>query len=495
MNCEQASELVSAYIDEELAPEETGEFTKHLMTCEKCKSEVQQLQVVVDAVRSLPQVDLPPGFHERLLERLRTTSGQKRAAKERLEKMWPVVCGAARNSYRRIARSPYKGVAVAAAVVLSFYLGFIGGRFEPGRSPKTDTAMFGAPQMESEAQAPSVGSRSDMEVPQEKQRLQAKSEEMAPASDQIRAMADLKELETGATVAEAPIQSVTEYFARPAGGAGAEVSGITQVERKIVKRADLEIVVASGKFGDAQREIVVIAESNGGYVEESSVWLEGGDQDVVLPGFPEKGSEPGALVLPDERAKIPDIAERRPTQRRGGRFVLRVPEGSFSKAVNAVRALGEVASESIGGRDVTSQFIDLKARIDALNVQEDRLLRILAQAKTVDEMLRIENELSRVRTEIESLTAQMANLDSLARLSTVVVTVREYREGLGATTRPTLLGRAAASFMNTLWKMWELCAKTVVFLSGAVPILMLAAIVWLVVRSSRSKSGKIKESE
>ncbi|HHY38109.1 MAG TPA: DUF4349 domain-containing protein [Clostridia bacterium] len=507
MNCEQASELMSAYIDEELTPGDTEDFEKHLVTCERCRSELQGLRIVVDAARSLPEVDLPSGFHERLLERLKATSGQRgvkgqeRAIKVRLAKAWPKVYGTVRIAYRAFSRSPYKGVAIAAAVVLAFYLGFMGGRFGPQGVPKADTAMYGGQQMESAAQAPAVSGRGGADAAGEgEQGLRAKSDEMAPASEQIRAMADVRGLEpgAGAKTSEMPPERMSKEMALPAAGMGGGDSDVVmRVERKIIKQADLEIVVAPGKFGDAQRELVVIAESNGGYVEESSVWLEGQDQDIVLPGFSEKGYEPdaGAPVMPGEKAKDLDAARRQPGQRRGGRFVLRIPEDSFSKAVNAVRALGEVRSETIGGRDVTSQFIDLNARVDALHIQEDRLLGILAQAKTVDEMLRIENELSRVRTEIESLTAQMSNLDSLARLSTVVVTVREYSEGLGGMMRPTLFTRMVASFMDTLWKMWELCARIIVFLSGAVPVLILVAVLWFVIRASKSKPRKIKESE
>jgi len=55
-------ELISAYLDGELARHEIGQLLAHLDGCGRCASELQQVQLVRSAVRSLPLLELPAGL-------------------------------------------------------------------------------------------------------------------------------------------------------------------------------------------------------------------------------------------------------------------------------------------------------------------------------------------------------------------------------------------------------------------------------------------------
>jgi len=57
-----AGELISAYLDGELAKAEIDQLHSHLATCGKCAAELQEMQVVRSAVRSLPLLELPAGL-------------------------------------------------------------------------------------------------------------------------------------------------------------------------------------------------------------------------------------------------------------------------------------------------------------------------------------------------------------------------------------------------------------------------------------------------
>jgi anti-sigma factor RsiW len=56
------SELISAYLDGELKGDELGTLVYHLAECGRCSSELQQIQQVRTAVRSLPMLELPFGL-------------------------------------------------------------------------------------------------------------------------------------------------------------------------------------------------------------------------------------------------------------------------------------------------------------------------------------------------------------------------------------------------------------------------------------------------
>ncbi len=104
-------------------------------------------------------------------------------------------------------------------------------------------------------------------------------------------------------------------------------------------------------------------------------------------------------------------------------IIIKVPKDNFFQAVNAVRALGKVKNLETRSDDVTEEFIDLKARRDNLQKEEQRLQDILKLGNTVDDVLKVERELERVRGEIESLTGRINFLERNVEMSSVMVTL------------------------------------------------------------------------
>lgn len=104
-----------------------------------------------------------------------------------------------------------------------------------------------------------------------------------------------------------------------------------------------------------------------------------------------------------------------------GYVVLRVPSERFDEALEEVKKLGTTVEVTTSARDVTEQYVDLSARLNTSKALEQRLLRLLEQARNVEEMLKVEEYLSRVRAEIEMYTAQLKNLERVIQYSTLYV--------------------------------------------------------------------------
>ena len=104
-----------------------------------------------------------------------------------------------------------------------------------------------------------------------------------------------------------------------------------------------------------------------------------------------------------------------------GSITIRVPQASFYDAVAEVETIGKVQNQNINGDDVSEKYVDLQAQLTNMNKQEVRLQEILGLAKTVAEVLTVEQELSRVRGTIESLTGQINYLNSRVELATLTV--------------------------------------------------------------------------
>lgn len=55
-DCQQISELLSAFLDMELSLEEVEMVENHLTGCEKCKQDLAAIEMVVDKLKSLPEI-------------------------------------------------------------------------------------------------------------------------------------------------------------------------------------------------------------------------------------------------------------------------------------------------------------------------------------------------------------------------------------------------------------------------------------------------------
>jgi hypothetical protein len=101
----------------------------------------------------------------------------------------------------------------------------------------------------------------------------------------------------------------------------------------------------------------------------------------------------------------------------------RLPAGKWDQALAAVGKIGvKVLSEQTGSTDVTSQVIDLNARLSNLKSTEAALQAIMARATLIADVLAVENQLSDTQGQIEELTAERDHLTDQAAMSTLTVT-------------------------------------------------------------------------
>lgn len=107
-------------------------------------------------------------------------------------------------------------------------------------------------------------------------------------------------------------------------------------------------------------------------------------------------------------------------------MVVRVPSERFDALIDRVRPLGRVKHETLATLDVSANYFDADARLRNLRVAEDRLLALVRESRgRLEDLLAVEKELTRVRGDIEALTATLRHLDDQVALSTVDLTVRE----------------------------------------------------------------------
>jgi hypothetical protein len=104
-------------------------------------------------------------------------------------------------------------------------------------------------------------------------------------------------------------------------------------------------------------------------------------------------------------------------------ITFRFPVTKWDAALPALRKIGsKVLYEQTGSTDVTSQVIDLNARLDNLKATEAALQAIMARATAIPDVIAVEVQLSQTQGQIEQLTAQRDHLANQAAMSTLTVT-------------------------------------------------------------------------
>ena len=72
MNCETVKEMLWAYLEKETTAEEAEKIEKHLAECADCREEMETQKAIMESLASLPEAELPEGYHTELMQKLQT---------------------------------------------------------------------------------------------------------------------------------------------------------------------------------------------------------------------------------------------------------------------------------------------------------------------------------------------------------------------------------------------------------------------------------------
>jgi outer membrane protein TolC len=152
-----------------------------------------------------------------------------------------------------------------------------------------------------------------------------------------------------------------------------------------------------------------------------------------------------------------------------------------------------VLRETSSGQDVTSEYVDLRSRLDNLEATRDRLRTFLDDAQDVDEALAVNRELSQIEAEIEQVQGRMNYLSGRAAYSTIAINLSMPYDIPTPTPTPWALGRtfnSAVKAQGALLRFLADAATWLVIVFG--PYLVVLVIIILIVRAlmrRRKKSG------
>jgi hypothetical protein len=163
-------------------------------------------------------------------------------------------------------------------------------------------------------------------------------------------------------------------------------------------------------------------------------------------------------------------------------ITFRIPAARWDEAVAALRGVGDLKNEDTDAEDVTAQVIDLDARITNLRASETALQAIMDRAGTITDVLKVQAELTKVRGDIESMTAQRDHLADQAALGTLEVRFNMPVAAADVATQGWDLGTEIDHAVAALVRVGQGLASLaiwlgVVILPVAIPVLLIGYLV------------------
>lgn len=134
-------------------------------------------------------------------------------------------------------------------------------------------------------------------------------------------------------------------------------------------------------------------------------------------------------------------------------LTVRIPALSFEKFIAAMESGGgQITNKSVNTRDVTTEFIDLESRLENKRDYLARYRELLKQAKTVKDIIEIEQQIRVIVEEIESSEGRLKYLSDQVSYSTLNLTLTKEK---GYTFRPPVKGSFAERLKRALSGGWN----------------------------------------
>jgi Domain of unknown function (DUF4349)/Putative zinc-finger len=157
---------------------------------------------------------------------------------------------------------------------------------------------------------------------------------------------------------------------------------------------------------------------------------------------------------------------------------LQIPSAQLESAVAELKQLGRVEQETQSGEEVTKEFTDRAARLKNARATEQRLLDVLREhTGKVKDILDAEQEIARVRGEIEQMEADQRALQTRIDFATVQLSVQEEYKASLQGAPPSTATRLRNAAVDGYRSLIESVIGIGVFALQALPILLLWGII------------------
>lgn len=239
--------------------------------------------------------------------------------------------------------------------------------------------------------------------------------------------------------------AVDEAAAENGGAEIGKEAAVSNSERKLIKTVDLN--VETKEFDLLMAALEEQVDAMGGYIEQMDTY---------------NGSSYSGY-----------------RRSRNASMMLRIPKDKLDGFLATISEIGNVVNRSEYVEDVTLAYVDVESRRNSLRTEQERLIALLEQAESIEDIITIEDRLSVVRYQLESMESQLRTYDNKVDYSTVNIYIDEVQE-LTPAVEETTWERISGGFLESLHNIGNGMKEMAVWFVIHIPYIIIWGIVILI---------------
>ena len=268
-----------------------------------------------------------------------------------------------------------------------------------------------------------------------------------------------------APAATSPVTSNEMGFDYAKGESTSVTAGDIYAGRKIIRNYDISL--NTDKFDENMDYIKAKVSEFGGYVLSSNLY----------------GSKPEAYGDAGRSIEL----------------TIRIPAEKAGEFVSGVETLGQINYVRDYTDDITDEYYDTDTRLAVLQEQLERLRAIMVETDNLADVIALEDRISEVMLQIETLTGTLKRYDALIDYTTINLSVSERNAITGPAATKTTADRISEGFTDTLNGVGVFFVNFFVWFVSSLPVIVIAAIVVviivIIVRAATKKRSKESRSQ
>jgi hypothetical protein len=162
--------------------------------------------------------------------------------------------------------------------------------------------------------------------------------------------------------------------------------------------------------------------------------------------------------------------------------IIKVPIDQFDNLMNHLSSLDKnvkVLDKQVSSEDVSTQIVDPKSRLETKKKLRDKYFELMGQSKKMDDVIRVQNEISAITEDIEAASGRLEYLSHQSAYSTINL---KYFQVLDAAKTDDVSPSFFTSFVNAFKQGGSIITNLFLFLVNIWPLVVVGIIAWHVFR-------------
>lgn len=249
----------------------------------------------------------------------------------------------------------------------------------------------------------------------------------------------------------------------------------TAASEEMMEMEYAEPAEAGGVNGSS--ESPQVQDTNRKLIKNVNMEVETEEFDTLLGKVEQKVSALGGYV---ESSHTYNGSSYYGSNNRNASMTIRIPAEKLDDFLSEVAESSNVISRNDSVTDVTLQYVDMESHKKVLIAEQDRLLELMEQVESIEDIITLENRLSEVRYQIESMEAQLRTYDNQIAYSTIYLNIDEVTK-LTPVKEQSTWEKISTGFVESLYGVGTGILNFIIKFIISLPYLVVWAIVIIVI--------------